>query len=245
MDRPRPTTHHPKVKWHHKSTIPPLPIISPMRNCHFSKSATSTIRQHPSPVPWLLWCLWTAKRKRITPITPMGSHNWTKTWGPHNSHKQNHSTLASQTTGTLPIPKRTHHTRNNMPIKKPICHIILLHQKEEQQTLTSARLSTSKLINCQKPLPPTPYTITNWPTTWLHPIYWIWYRMGIQWGSHQRERPLEGSIHNQWRPVQTNSHVLRLDQLPGHIPNNDKHHLLRSHWWRECNHLHGWHSHPH
>jgi len=80
---------------------------------------------------------------------------------------------------------------------------------------------------------------------WLHPIHRIWHWMGIQRSPHQRERSMEGSIHNQQGLIQTNSHVLWTNQLPGHIPNDDEHNLLWSYRWGKHNHLYGWHSHPH
>ncbi len=48
-----------------------------------------------------------------------------------------------------------------MPIKKPICHIILLDYKEKRKTATGPRLQTSERLDYQKPLPPTPDPITE------------------------------------------------------------------------------------
>ncbi len=56
---------------------------------------------------------------------------------------------------------------------------------------------------------------------------------------------MESSVHNQWRPIWTNSHVLQTNQLFSHLPNNDEHHLLRPHWWRKHHNLHGQHSNTH
>ncbi len=175
----------------------------------------------------------------------MGPLHQSKTRGSSNPHKQNHPAFLSWTAGALPIPKRTHKLRDHTPVEEPICHIILLYQKEEWKASTSSRLLTGELVDHQNPLPPTPDPIADQLTMWLHPVHWIWHWVGIQRSPHQRERSMEGGIHNQQRPIQTNGHVLRPDQLPSHIPNNDEHKLPRPHWWRECNHLHGQHRHPH
>ncbi len=101
------------------------------------------------------------KRKRATPITHMGPYHQAKTRSASDPHKQNHLTLTSQTTRALPIPERTHSTRNNTPIQEPLHHIVLLHQKEEQEASTSSRLPASELMDHQKPLPLAPDPVAN------------------------------------------------------------------------------------
>ena len=171
VDRPQPTPHSPQISWHHKSPVSPSPIDSALRDSHSPKGTATIIRQCPPPTLWLPWCLWTMKRKRITPITTMGSHHQPETRSPSNPHQQNHLTLTGQIAGTLPVPKRAHSMRNNTTLKKPIRCIVLLHQKEEQKTPTSLRLSFSKCVDHQELLPPATNSITNWPTTRLHPVH--------------------------------------------------------------------------
>ena len=108
--------------------------------------------------------------------------------------------------------------------------------------MTHPGLPTSECLDHQKPIPPSPNPTANQPLMWLHNIHRIWYRVRVQRGAHQRQRLMESGLHNQWRAVWTNGHVLRTNQLPHHIPNNDEHHLPQPYWQRERYHIHGWHS---
>ena len=101
----------------------------------------------------------------------------------------------------------------------------LLHQKERQKTLTSIGLSTSQPVDHMKCIPPSPQTQTHQPTKQVLPLHQIQHMIGIQQCKNQRRRQMEGSFRHQWRPVQTDSNVLRINQLPSHLPDNDEIHI--------------------
>src|SRR6266702_1233177 len=50
---------------------------------------------------------------------------------------------------------------------------------------------------------------------------------------------MEGGLQNQFRPLRTMRHVLRTNEFPKHIPNNDGYHLPRTHINRRSHRLHG------
>ncbi len=100
-------------------------------------------------------------KEKDYPVLNMGPRHRPQTRGPTDTYKQNHPTLPDRTARTVPIPERTHQTRNNTTFEKPICSLILLYQKEKQEALTSPRLPPHKLVDNQKPLPATPHPIAN------------------------------------------------------------------------------------
>ncbi len=71
-----------------------------------------------------------------------------------------------------------------MTIKKPVCHTLLLHQKEKWKAPTSPRLPTSQLVDYQKPIPPGLYEptvmffgLTNSPATFQTMINMIFHNL--------------------------------------------------------------------
>ncbi len=151
-----------------------------MGDRYIKERTTTTIRQRTTPILQLSQHLQTTKRKRTTPIPNVGPHHQSKAWSPGNPYKQNHLTLPNQTTGTVPIPKRTHKTRNDTAIKKPLCHVILLYKEEKWEASTSPGLSTGQLMDDQKPIPITPHPITNQPTMRLHAVHGLQHQIGVQ-----------------------------------------------------------------
>ncbi len=101
------------------------------------------------------------KRKRATPIVPLGPRNQPKARSTSDPHQKNYLTFPDQAERTHPIPKRTHGTRNHMTVKKPIHCTFLLYQEEKWEAPTHIRLPTSQLVDYQKLISPTPNPSAN------------------------------------------------------------------------------------
>ncbi len=162
MDSPRPITYRPPVSQRRQSPVSPPTSNSATRHSRATNKTTpSQIRQRPPPVSRLPRCLRTMKRKRPSPIKDLGPCHRIETRRPGNPHQQNHPPLPDRTRGALPIPQRTHRPRNHPTIKKPLRRILLLYQEEKRKAQTSPRLLSSKRLDGQEPLPPSPHTLPN------------------------------------------------------------------------------------
>ena len=90
------------------------------------------------------------------------------------------------------------------------------------------------------PTNPTNY----WPAQRVYVIHQVWHPLGIQQHSNQTGRRMEGGLPHAWRSIWTNSHVFRVNQLPGDIPNDDEHHFSKRSGPRMAIGIHGQHCHP-
>ena len=62
---------------------------------------------------------------------------------------------------------------------------------------------------------------------WSQIFYQIRHTMGIQQCLNQRRRPMESSLQDQYRIIQTNGYVFWTMQFAGHIPSYDEQHPQR------------------
>src|SRR5229473_3217467 len=69
--------------------------------------------------------------------------------------------------------------------------------------------------------------------------------MGIQQRPHKRRRRMESGLPHPRRTLRANSHVLRTNQLPSYLPNDDEHDLPSRNRPRMAVRLHGRLGHPH
>src|SRR6266853_4338896 len=135
------------------------------------------------------------KRKRATTLQNLGPRYRAQTRSTSDPHQQNHPPLPSRTGRTLQIPQRTYSPRNHPTVQKPLRRILLLHQKEKRKTQACPRLSTSKCLDDQKPLPTSSHPLLNRLVTKLHKVYWGPHLMWIQRSTDQTRRPMESGVH--------------------------------------------------
>src|SRR6266851_8372934 len=197
MDRPRSTTHCAPFNRRGQSAIPPP--TSNRTTWHSRKTnqtPPTSIRLSTTPIPRLPRRFRTAKREGTTSLQNVGPRHRPKTWRTSNPHQQNHPPLPNRTRRTLPIPQRAHCPRNHSAIKESLRRVLLLHQKEERQTPTRPRLSTSKHLDDQEPIPPSTHPLLNRPSARLHQVHRRRHQVGVQRGTDQTRRSMEGGVHH-------------------------------------------------
>ena len=128
---------------------------------------------------------------------------------------------------TANLHRRTPEEGIHRALEEPLCSTILLHQKERWETQTGSGLPTTERAHHPKPLPATPHTRTHQSGARRSTILEVRCTLGIQQHTHQNRRPMEGSIHHQRRTIRTKSHVLRPNQLPSYLSNDDERNLRR------------------
>jgi hypothetical protein len=160
--------------------------------------------------------------KTIPTATRVGPRHRTKTRPPRKHARKGVCPNSARIGSTRNIPPRAPRQRIHHRVQEPIRSAILLHQKERRETPTGARLPKAQRMDPSKRHTTPTHPRTHCKSPRSQPVYQVRHSLGIQQYTNMRQRPMEGGIHHEPRPLRTTSHVLRNDQLPSHLPDHDE-----------------------
>ena len=133
----------------------------------------------------------------------MGPHHWTEAGSPILHTQEGVSTHTRQAKGTAWVCPRATSERIHLPIKKPLCSTILLHQKERWQATPGIRLQMAQQVDDPQLLSHPINLRANSQSTRSKTFHQCQPSTRIQQCLHQKGRWMESYIYHQSWTIQT------------------------------------------